>query len=203
MPTSRNDTYRLTNRVGRVTNRRPSPPQDFRAESPGWFTWTAPADSVFTHFRLRIDRDHGEAHYELPAGQRSIQLFIGNQFALTTYNDAVDLESYPVYITYNAAGDMASGGGVVSEEQQVTAEHTLTASTTAIPCIPSPSSGLRLVVFINQDATGGREITWASCFKNAPVDIDGTASTQSVVGFVYKGGYWYFDGSFSTGLSTV
>lgn len=202
---------RLTARVTGLSQRRPEPPRNFRGQSPGWLSWTTPPPTAppFSHYRLRIDHDDGAAEYELPSGHLGIQILRGSRFVLTTYNEANGLESARVYLNYNAAGDITTGGTTQTEELQVTAETTLSTSTTQIPCNPTPTPGVRLVWYIAQDATGGREITWASCYKNAPTDIDGTASTLSVVAFVsrvdpadslYK---WYFDGSFSTGLATL
>lgn len=202
---------RLTARVTGLSQRRPEAPRNFRGRSPGVLSWTAPPPTAppYSHYRIRIDTDAGNPAYELSSGHTEIQILRGSRFVISTYNQANGLESSKVYLNYNAAGDITTGGTIQTEELQVTAETTLSASSTQIPCNPTPTPGVRLVWYIAQDATGGREITWASCYKNAPIDIDGTASTLSVIAFVaridpadslYK---WYFDGSFSTGLATL
>lgn len=181
-----------------ATEDRPGAPRGFTVDSvTSWFSWIPPQRQNFTHYRLRIDHDDGDPDLEMSAGTFGVHLFRGSRFWLSTFNSFNGLESSQVMLTFETS---APGG--TTEDIQVTAEHTLTADTT-IPCIPSPQSGARLLVFIAQDATGGWLITWASCFKNAPTDLDTTPSTLSVVGFVYKGGFWYFDGSFGTGLGTV
>ncbi len=202
---------RLTARVTGLSQRRPEPPRNFRGESPGRLSWTAPPPTAppYSHYRIRVDRDNGEPHYQVSSGQGEIQILYGSRFVLSTYNEANGLESAKVYLNYNAAGDITSGGTTQSEDLQVTSNKTLAASTTQIECNPSPQPGPRLVWNIAQDATGGREITWASCYKNAPVDIDGTPNTLTVVGFVARtdpsdGTYkWYWDGSFGTGLGSL
>ncbi len=104
------------------------------------------------------------------------------------------------YDTLADLGTAISGG---STDTDVTAYYEMTTGPFAIPCTPSPQSGIRLTVILKQDATGGRTPSWASCFKNAPTsEIDGTASTLSMVGFSYYGGYWWRD-SLETGLPDV
>lgn len=57
----------------------------------------------------------------------------------------------------------------------------------------APIAGRRLTVFVQQDATGGRLITWDSdFFKYATTEIDLAANAVSVFEFVGRDdGYWY------------
>ncbi len=183
---------RLLARLKRLSGTRPEPARGFTVEPPGWFYWVAPKNKDFTHYRLRVDHDDGDPDIEMSAGQTRIQLFVGSVFFLTTYNDTNLLESSQVRLDYDASADRQSSVSL-----------TLTAASTAIPFLPIARDDARLTVFLAQDATGGRAITWAAGFNNAPVAIDGTPSTLSVVGFVGRNSLWYFDGSFATGLATL
>lgn len=202
---------RLTARVTGLSQRRPEAPRNFRGRSPGVLSWTAPPPTAppYSHYRIRIDTDAGNPAYELSSGHTEIQILRGSRFVISTYNQANGLESSRVYLNYNAAGDITTGGTTQTEEQQVTADITLSAATTQIPCNPSPTPGIRLVWYIAQDATGGREITWASCYKNGPTDIDPAASTLTAVSFVARidpsdGLYkWYLDSLPATGLLSL
>lgn len=194
---------RLTARLTTLTDRRPDEPRDFRGAYPGFLSWSPPQIKDFTHYRLRIDHDDGEPDYEFSAGQIGIQLFVGSRFFLTTYNNTNGLESGPAVLEYDAAGDLTTAITGGSSETEVTAYYEMTSGPYSIPCTPSPQSGIELIVILKQDATGGRTPSWASCFKNAPTtEIDGTASTLSMVGFSYYGGYWWRK-SLETGLPDV
>lgn len=197
---------RLTARLTTLTDRRPDEPRNFVGSFPGYLSWTPPQiNDNFTHYRLRIGHDDGEPDYEFTSGQLGIQLFIGSVFFLSTYNDTNGLESGPVVLEYDTQSDLltlVSGGGS-GGETEVTAYYEMTSGPFPIPCTPSPQSGVELIVILKQDATGGRTPSWASCFKNAPTSqIDGTASTLSMVGFSYYGGYWWRK-SLETGLPDV
>lgn len=193
----------LAARLTTLTVRRPDEPRNFAGSYPGYLSWTPPQEKNFTHYRLRIDHDDADPDYEFTAGQLGIQLFIGSRFFLTTYNDTNGLESGPAVLEYDAAGDLTTVITGGSGETEVTAYYEMTSGPYAIPCTPSPQSGIELIVLLKQDATGGRTPSWASCFKNAPTtEIDGTASTLSMVGFSYYGGYWWRK-SLETGLPDV
>lgn len=74
----------------------------------------------------------------------------------------------------------ASGStGVVTIE-----EFTLNTATTVVTPASIPSTGALLRVILTQDATGGRQITWAANVKWARIDIDTTALTVSVFEFM-------------------
>jgi len=194
---------RLAARLTVLTDRRPDEPRNFTGSYPAYLSWTPPQAKNFTHYRLRIGHDDGDPDYEFPSGQLAIQIFYGSKFVLTTYNDTNGLESGPVVLEYDTLADLATAISGGLSDTDVTAEYTMDSSPYAIPCVPSPQSGVRLTVFLAQDATGGRTPSWASCYKNAPTtEIDGTASTLSVVGFSYRSGSWYRD-SFETGLPTL
>ena len=55
--------------------------------------------------------------------------------------------------------------------------------TNILPIVDA-GSGLMLVVAMEQDATGGRQITWSPSFRFAPVDIFGDPFTWSVFPFM-------------------
>lgn len=82
-------------------------------------------------------------------------------------------------------------------------EYTLTAGTTNIASPSAPTSGQALTVFLTQDATGGRQITWAAAYKMAGVDIDTTPSTVSVFSFVGRssGTNWWLAAAPATGIT--
>lgn len=63
-------------------------------------------------------------------------------------------------------------------------EFTLTMATTVITPATPPSENVPLVVFITQDATGGRQITWGANVKNAEINIRTTALTYSLFQFI-------------------
>lgn len=202
-PAVDNSTGRMVARLTTLTDRRPDEPRNFVGSFPGYLSWSPPQSDNFTHYRIRIGHDDGDADYELSRGQLGIQLFIGSTFFLSTWNETNRLESGMVVLFYDTQSDLTAliTGG--STETDVTAEYTMTSSPYPIPCVPSPQSGVRLTIFLAQDATGGRTPSWASCYKNAPTtEIDGTASTLSVIGFSYRNSAWYRD-SLETGLSTL
>lgn len=202
-PAIDSSTGRMTARLTTLTDRRPDEPRNFRGSNPAYLSWSPPQNENFTHYRLRIGHDDGVPDLEFTSGQTGVQIFFGSTFFLTTYNDTNGLESGPVVLEYDTLADLATAISGGSTDTDVTAEYTMTSSPYAIPCVPSPQSGVRLTVFLAQDATGGRTPSWASCYKNAPTtEIDGTASTLSVVGFSYRSGSWYRD-SFETGLPTL
>lgn len=194
---------RLAAELTTHTLRRPDEPRNFTGSYPGYLSWSPPQIKDFTHYRLRINHDDGPPDLEFPSGQIAIQLFIGSRFFLTTYNNTNGLESGPVVLEYDTLADLTTAISGGSTETEVTAYYEMDSSPYAIPCTPSPQSGVRLTVILKQDATGGRTPSWASCFKNAPTtEIDGTASTLSMVGFSYYGGFWWRDG-LETGLPTT
>lgn len=60
----------------------------------------------------------------------------------------------------------------------------LTAASTTITVADPTDEGEQLVVFLDQDATGGRLIVWDTNFRFTTDQIDTTASTCSVFSFV-------------------
>jgi hypothetical protein len=76
-------------------------------------------------------------------------------------------------------------------------DYTLITSTTNITSpIASPISGETLTVFVTQDATGGRQITWSTAFKLAPVLPDNLLPLSvAVFRFVARSdGKWWLVG---------
>lgn len=73
---------------------------------------------------------------------------------------------------------------VTVPQTTVIEEFTLSAATTAILPTISPSSGVLLFIFLIQDATGGRQITWDSLVKWATVEIVTAANTVSLFQFL-------------------
>lgn len=80
----------------------------------------------------------------------------------------------------SAAGSGGGGGGTSTVEH-----HDLTSPTTAITSPGVPGDGDQLTKIIDQDATGGRQITWHADFaSDTPVDISTIASTRSIFWFI-------------------
>lgn len=63
---------------------------------------------------------------------------------------------------------------------------TLSAASTLITATSATAAGDLLFLFLIQDATGGRLITWDTNLKWAPVDIAPIASTVTMVPFVSR-----------------
>ncbi len=71
--------------------------------------------------------------------------------------------------------------------QTTVRDQTLTAATTAITQARASAAGYWLVLFLIQDATGGRQITWDTMFKgDPPVDIAPILLTYSQFVFVSR-----------------
>ena len=62
----------------------------------------------------------------------------------------------------------------------------LTTSTTNISQASATTEGVALIVFIYQDATGGRQITWDPNFRYTTVNIVTTAHTTSVFNYISR-----------------
>jgi hypothetical protein len=78
-----------------------------------------------------------------------------------------------------------------------TASQTLTAASTNITWGgTAPNDGDRLTIFLTQDATGGRQITWDTIFVGATVNmIDVRASKMTIFNFVGKpDNNWHLSG---------
>lgn len=87
---------------------------------------------------------------------------------------------------------IGGGGTALATIQSVT----LTVATTAISATVPATAGALLLVFIAQDATGSRAITWSTAAGNfksgTPVNISPVASTTSV--YIFAGqadGFWW------------
>lgn len=162
--------YRMTTRLLSVSQVRPPAPREFLAVTGNRVEWVQPEDTSFvTHYRVRIDRDEGDPHYQVPVGTTACEVLAGSTFYLTSYNEVSRLESEPLVLTFTPA---TSGTASLN-----TAEITLTADT-ALTYAGTPA-GL-LAVFLIQDATGGWQITWdVSKFEKADVNIDARAGKVS------------------------
>lgn len=79
-----------------------------------------------------------------------------------------------------------SGGGSAALFLAVT----LTAPSTEIASPATPSDGRVLFVSIDQDVTGGRQITWAADYASPTVNISTVASTRSIFQFIGQNGKW-------------
>jgi hypothetical protein len=90
---ARTATERAALRMLQVSNRRPDPPRELRFVD-NLLSWLAPPNTTnITHYRIRIDQDGGAPDYEVSAGQRSLQLFRGDTFTVSSYNAISGLES--------------------------------------------------------------------------------------------------------------
>lgn len=201
----------LVARVSNFSDFRPEPPRDFVGYLYGWLTWLAPQRENYTHYRLRVDHDDGEPDYELPRGHTAIQIFRGRTFFLTTYNQSNGYESPRAVLNYDAEADLRAAITESLAEEEVHVNYTMTSSPFPIPLSPYPHPGLRLIVFLTQDAGGGNTPSWDASFKNAPVaDIDPGGDTLSVIEFTYRKvagspsgeDAWYCT-NFQTGLLTL
>jgi len=92
------------------------------------------------------------------------------------------------YLNYLiTAGAIAIPAAIPAAGMQTTVrDQTLTAATTAITQARADAAGYWLVLNLIQDGTGGREITWDTMLKWAPVDIAPVASTVTQVVFVSR-----------------
>ncbi len=79
-----------------------------------------------------------------------------------------------------SAGGGGGGGSAVASIERFT----LSAPATVITPITVATVGAILFVFLTQDATGGRQITWATTVKWATINIDVTALTVSMFQFI-------------------
>lgn len=194
-------TGRMLARLATVTERRPSPPSSFVVNSYNWFSWDAPDDDFHTHYRIRINHDDGEPDIEVPGGQTGIQLLYGTRFALTSYNQHNRLESYPVFLNYDANAAVF-GGGTGSASRVET--HTITGSSYNFTSAYTAAAGDRLFlkVYFNSSATA-ITFTWSSAFEHTPLDavFDTTQTTYTYLDFVGVGTKWVFSGAFRTGVA--
>jgi len=92
-----------------------------------------------------------------------------------------------------------SGGGAIGGEEKggisptpsattwvISQNTTLSAATTVISQASATVENQILFIFLTQDATGGRQITWDTNLKWAPVDIAPIASSVSLFQFVSR-----------------
>lgn len=94
--------------------------------------------------------------------------------------------SVSVTVSSASAAGSGGGGGTATVQQQ-----TLTTGSTVISSPGVPGDADRLTVIIDQDATGGRQISWASDYaSDTPVDISTIASTRSIFDFVGYSSKW-------------
>lgn len=91
-----------------------------------------------------------------------------------------------------SSGMASGGGGVTPGISNLTSSFTLSQPTTVLTPPSDPIDGQILIVFIRQDATGGREITWNSVFESStPVDINTEADSVTIFTFVGSNGFWW------------
>jgi hypothetical protein len=99
------------------------------------------------------------------------------------------LASRPILgITGGAVSPAIYAGGSI-----YMAEYTLTAPTAEIVSpLSSPAAGAILAVYLTQDATGGRAITWSADFIGPTTEIATGANEVSVFNFVARSdGKWW------------
>jgi hypothetical protein len=201
----------MLQRVANIDPRRPEVPLSFQGAFPGWLTWEAPDLQNFTHYRLRVDQDAGLPEYEMPPGQRAIQMFKGRVFFLSTYNAVSRLESPLAVLAYDTEADFRKFAAQIAGGVMVAMNYTMNAASFPIPLNPAPSACFDVTFYLAQDGTGGRVPSWHASFKNAPTTaLDGTANTLSWVTFSYRkvagdpagDDAWYCVG-FDTGLATL
>jgi hypothetical protein len=202
---------RLAARLATLTKARPEEPRNFRGAYPGWLTWAPPQIKNFTHYRLRVGHDDSDPDFQFPNGTIAIQLFKGTQFFISTYNDTNNQESGRVQLEYDADGDLRGAIREGLAEEEVHVNTTMTAATHPVVNLPHPQPGLRLTVFLTQDASGSRTPSWPAFVLNAPTTaIDPTADTLSTIELVYRkvagspsGSDAWYCVNYQTGLSVL
>lgn len=73
---------------------------------------------------------------------------------------------------------------------------TLTANVTVAPTVSNPGDGQTINIFLTQDATGSRTMTWPSSFKWAGASVGVLSTTANAVDLLvatYRAstGFWY------------
>lgn len=97
---------------------------------------------------------------------------------------------------------VVGAAAVVNVANGVNQEVPLAIPTTAIGAPGGGVLGSRLTLFLVQDATGGRLVTWDSVYKGIGLfEIDTTPLTYSVFEFVLRTGYtWWLKNTPLTGV---
>lgn len=183
---SADQVQRTLMRATKMVARRPDPPRDLRFAG-GILSWKAPRDtSAVTHYRVYADDDQVPAR-EVSMGQTQIADYMSAANVLvSSYNAITGMESAKVEL--GAAVSPARQPGTIVQNVS------LSSSLTTIEPSETAVDGMSLTVFIEQDATGGRQVTWSSDFKLATVDIDTTPSTVSVFRFTGRSDKkWWLD----------
>lgn len=85
-----------------------------------------------------------------------------------------------------AGGGLGGGGGEVPPGGVLKVEMTLTAPSTEVVCPYDPAEGVFLVVYLTQDATGGREATWPAAFNIPVTNLDPDPDTTSAFAFIAR-----------------
>lgn len=182
--------YRMATRLLAVSQVRPPAPREFLAATGNRLEWVQPENTDFvTHYRIRIDRDEGDPHYQVPVGTTACEVLAGSTFYLTSFNEVSRLESDPVVLAFTPSTTAIFN----------TSEITLTADT-ALTYAGTPSG--MLAVFLIQDGTGGWQITWdVAKFEKADVNIDTRPNKMTaLLFFVRPSTGLYCQMSLETGL---
>lgn len=192
---------RMSARMDRLSYDRPDAPRDFRVSDKNFFSWLPPVDSrMVTHYRLRINHDDGEPDEEFTRGCRGVQLFYGQTFALTSFNQHSELESSPVYLEYDAEAAVFGGGSGAASYVE---EHEVTSTSYSFTTAHSAAAGNILTLKIEMNSSASSiTFSWSSDFEPAPLDaeLDTTQGTYTLVTFVGVNSKWACI-SVRTGLS--
>jgi hypothetical protein len=156
---------RQYHRDQRVIRRQPDPPRDLRFDRlKRELTWKAPRNSLnVTHFNIRLDRDDGEPDFQVGGDQTKFVVPNAKMVVVSSWNETGALQSAPAILEVPGSGS-SLGANTVTWRVTFNLTTALTTITSPVP----PVEGERLIVTLVQDATGGRDVTWATAFGEAP-----------------------------------
>lgn len=187
--------WRELARTTKVNRVRPDPPMGVRYDAvSGVLSWEPPVrmDNV-THFRIYADNEDTLVR-EISAGQTQIaDLLEATTVIVVSYNVHFDIESEPVVLVGAGVTPPTGGGG--SGAATFIHTITLTTATTLLVepvlddngnALASAVIGDRLVVFVRQDATGGRKMTLGAEFTGRGGNLMPTSGAYTVFDFVRK-----------------
>lgn len=190
-------TLRDLARVTQSSRKRPDPPVGLAYDATsGVLSWEAPIrNRDITHYRVYAENEESASLVrEVSAGQTQIaDLLEATTVIVVSYNVHFDIESEPVVLVGAGVTPPTGGGG----SGAATFIHTLTLSTATTslvePVLDDNGNALagavigdRLVVFVRQDATGGRKMTLGAEFTGRGGNLMPTSGAYTVFDFVRK-----------------
>lgn len=190
-------TLRDLARVTQSARKRPDPPVGLAYNgSSGVLSWEAPIrNRDITHYRVYAENEEATSLVrEVSAGQTQIaDLLSATTVLVVSYNVHYDIESEPAVLIGAGVTPPTGGGG--SGAATFIYTPTLSTTTTSLVeptlddngnALASAVIGDRLLVFVRQDATGGRKLTLGAAFKGRGGNLMPTADAYTVFDFVKK-----------------